>query len=435
MTEPTEPTEPNEPKRRQRRPDFTDNMVAELPRKRRRYIMVDPEQRGLYIRVPPEGPCVFAAVARNPHAMIPKKGGGEQPRQVWTVIGTADVMKIEEARERARGVIKRVKAGLPAREPPPPKPVEPASFQAVAQNWLKRYVEKNELRSAPNIKRLLSKIVYPRWADRDFISLRRSDINDLLDYVEDHHGERQADLVLAIIRGIANWFTTRDDAYISPVVKGMKRVPKGAGKRSRILSNEKENDRELRAVWLAAERGGTFGAFVRLALLTAQRRDVLVHMKWDDIDDNGVWHIPQVPKEKGNGGDLKLPPSAMAIIQKQPRLAGNPYVFAGRGGKPWQGFANAKPAFDKAADVHGWVVHDLRRTSRSLLSRKSVGVLREHAERVLGHRIRGVEGTYDQHPYTDEKADALAKLAALIERIVAGPTDNVITGHFGAHNG
>ena len=36
------------------------------------------------------------------------------------------------------------------------------------------------------------------------------------------------------------------------------------------------------------------------------------------------------------------------------------------------------------------------------------GVRPDISERVLGHTIKGVEGTYDQHDYSDEKADALA---------------------------
>jgi hypothetical protein len=54
------------------------------------------------------------------------------------------------------------------------------------------------------------------------------------------------------------------------------------------------------------------------------------------------------------------------------------------------------------------------------------GVLNDHAELVLGHARPGVEGTYDLHPYDREKADALRKLAALIERIVEPPADNVV---------
>ena len=47
-----------------------------------------------------------------------------------------------------------------------------------------------------------------------------------------------------------------------------------------------------------------------------------------------------------------------------------------------------------------------------------VGVPSEHAERVMGHAIGGVEAIYDRHSYRDEKADALKRLAALIDAIV-----------------
>ena len=78
----------------------------------------------------------------------------------------------------------------------------------------------------------------------------------------------------------------------------------------------------------------------------------------------------------------------------------------------------------KAAISDAWHLHDLRRTARSLMSR--AGVQSEHAERVLGHVIGGVEGIYDRHGYDFEKAHALEKLAALIEHIVNPPAKNVI---------
>ena len=48
----------------------------------------------------------------------------------------------------------------------------------------------------------------------------------------------------------------------------------------------------------------------------------------------------------------------------------------------------------------------------------------DHAERCLGHVLRGIRGTYDRHEYLAEKRHAFAALAALIERIV-NPVDNV----------
>jgi integrase len=114
-------------------------------------------------------------------------------------------------------------------------------------------------------------------------------------------------------------------------------------------------------------------------------------------------------------------------IAAQPRIAGNPYVFSGRGSGPFNSFSERKADLDDALPdgTPAWVLHDLRRTARSLMSR--AGVSSEHAERVLGHVIRGVEGVYDRHTYAEEKANALAALAALVERIVNPPSaSNVV---------
>lgn len=68
------------------------------------------------------------------------------------------------------------------------------------------------------------------------------------------------------------------------------------------------------------------------------------------------------------------------------------------------------------------MLHDLRRSARSLLSR--AGVRPDIAERLLGHAIAGVAGVYDRHSYREEKADALRRLAGLIDGIVH-PRENV----------
>jgi integrase len=93
------------------------------------------------------------------------------------------------------------------------------------------------------------------------------------------------------------------------------------------------------------------------------------------------------------------------------------------------GWSKRKRALDgkiatELPDVPQWQLHDLRRTARSLMSR--AGAPSEHAERVMGHAIAGVEGIYDRHAYFDEKAEALAKLTHLIDAIVH-PRNTVVT--------
>jgi integrase len=78
----------------------------------------------------------------------------------------------------------------------------------------------------------------------------------------------------------------------------------------------------------------------------------------------------------------------------------------------------------KLPDMAPWVLHDLRRTARSLLSR--AGVRADISERVLGHAILGVERVYDRHPYDAEKAQALEQLARMIHSILEPRQDNVV---------
>jgi integrase len=223
-----------------------------------------------------------------------------------------------------------------------------------------------------------------------------------------------------VLRSIMNWHATRTDDYVPPIIRGMGRDNPDARKRARIL-----NDDEIRALWAAADTSGQFGAFVKLALLTAQRRGKIATMRWEDVAVDGTWDIPTEAREKGAGGTLVLPEVAIEVIRSQPRIVSNPYVFAGRGDGHFNGYTTRKRSIDKKARIEPWVIHDLRRTSRSLMAR--AGVRSEIAERIMGHVLPGVEGVYDRHPYHDEKAAALAKLAGLIERILAGPNaENVV---------
>jgi integrase len=382
---------------------MSDKGVAALKPRATRYAKPDPELRGHWIRIQPSGAKSFCAVTRNPDG-----------KQLWITIGPTDSMSIDTARERAREMLTRVRAGLPAIE------AKGETFGSVIERWLKRYVESNGLRSRDKIIDLFDRHVAPDFRAREFTAIRRSDITALLDEIEDDHGARQADLVLAFIRSIMNWFAIRHDDYVPPLVRGMGRINKKERARDRVLS-----DAEIRAVWKAADANGTFGALVCMLLLTAQRLDKVIGMKWTDIspmtwpsNTPPVWEVDTKPREKGNIGAVQLPQAALAILDALPRYADNPYIFAGQGNKPICRSGTYKKNFDAKlpADMEAWTLHDLRRTARSLMSR--AGVSSEHAERVMGHAIGGVEGFYDRHSYATEKAEALAKLASLIDSIV-----------------
>ena len=135
---------------------LTDKQVAALPRKDKRYALPDPEQLGLYLRVPPRSsraPIAFAAVARDP--------GG---KQIWETVGTTEAMGIEQARELARDAIKRIKVGTD-------QPTNP-TVRDVAEQWLERHVRKNGFRTAKESERIVNRYIVPRIGDRPIADVR-----------------------------------------------------------------------------------------------------------------------------------------------------------------------------------------------------------------------------------------------------------------------
>jgi integrase len=393
-----------------RRRVLSDRMIALLPRRDRRYSLADPEQVGLILRIPNAGPISFAAVTRDPFG-----------KHVWTTLGTTATMDIATARIRTREVLARVKAGLPGIESPPPPP---QSVGAVAEAWLVQYVEHNNLRTAKEQRRIVEKYILPYWRDRPFTGVKRSDSAILLDGIQTKHGPQMADAVLSTLRSISRWYEDRDDGYSVPFTRVKRRTPRDQHRRARVL-----DDGEIQKLWRAAEGAGQFGAFLRLALLVAQRADKLLTLQWDDIQGDD-WIVRTAPREKGNPGRLVLPAAALAIIRAQPRIANNPHVFASARGDGPASLTSGrlKRIFDsKSGITEPWHVHDLRRTARSLMSR--AGAEGAIAERLLGHAVGGVQGIYDRHAYTAEMGAVLERLAALIERIVNPPADNVVALH------
>jgi integrase len=269
-----------------------------------------------------------------------------------------------------------------------------------------------KLRSAEWRKRLLDRHVYPTLGARPIAEIRRSEIVRLLDRVEEGSGPAMARQTLALVRKVMNWHAARSDDFLSPVVRGMAQTQERT--RDRVLTDD-----ELCAIW-KVERG-LFGDYVRFLLLTAARRNEAAQMTWAEVD-GGDWTLPAARNKTKVDLVRPLSKAAQAILSAMPK-AGQ-FVWSPNGGKALTNFSNSRAAFDKASGTHGWRIHDLRRTARSLMSR--AGVNKDHAERCLGHVIGGVRGVYDRHEYHAEKQQAFEALAGIVERIVSGTQAGVV---------
>ena len=384
-------------------------------------IMADTEVKGFVARRLPSGVVTYGLRYRV------------AGKQRWLALGVHGRITPDTARRLAKKRSGEVADGRdPAverkKEEARAKVARASTVDALLDTFLDRHVRKN-LRSAGEVERVFGKYVRPRMGDKSIYDLRRRDIVEMLDGIEDDNGPVMADRTLAHLRKAFKWQAARDDTFLPPIVSGMARTKPTERARKRVLTDD-----EVRALWAALDIAvvpAPFPTLVRLLLLTAQRRDEVAGMRWEEIDGSN-WIIPAERRKKGAANTVPLPALVRQLLGR-PEKGG--FVFSTTGGRrAFSGFSKAKRALDEAmtektssmgsAPVKPWVLHDLRRTARSLMSR--AGVQNDIAERVLGHVISGVRGVYDRHDYLGEKSDALERLARLVVEILNLPVDREI---------
>ena len=382
---------------------LTDVAVRNLRPKATRYEVPDHGARGLYVIVQPSGRVGYAV--RYRHAGVPRK----LTLQAGVTLAAARKLCAAALHELAEGR----DPAVTKKETKKKRAAAAAdTVQAICESYLKR--EGKDLRTVADRAAALEHLVYPVIGAVPITALKRRQVAALLDKIQDANGDRTADLVLAYLRKALNWWQTRDEDFVSPIVKGMGRYKAKDRERKRVLTDD-----ELRTIWAKTETGEPFHALVRFLLLTGCRRNEAGDLAFDEINGT-TWTLPASRNKTKVELVRPLSKTAAAIVDAQPRIGNSWRVFTYGGAR--MAFGARKKAFAETCGIADWRLHDLRRTARTLMSR--AGVDADVAERCLGHVIGGVRGVYDRHTFEDEMRLAFEKLAALIERIV-NPADNV----------
>ncbi|WP_339033638.1 tyrosine-type recombinase/integrase [Bradyrhizobium symbiodeficiens] len=306
------------------------------------------------------------------------------------------------------------------------KLTEANTVGAILDKFEARYSSK--LRSGDQIKSSFERHVRPRIGAKSIYDLKRRDVVEMLDAIEDGSGAVMADRVLAHVRKAFNWWMVQDEEFKSPIVRGMARTKPKELARKRILADD-----EIRDIWSALDlmtEPACYPAYVRTLLLTMTRRNEAADIHASEIDGD-VWVIPASRYKNKQDHAIPLSTAAKALLPE-----GKAFLFSTTGGKKaFSGFSKAKAELDrliaKARKAAGkpamprWTLHDLRRTGRTLMAR--AGIPEDHAERAMGHTIQGVRGTYDRFAYLEEKRRAFDALASTVALILDPPADNVVT--------
>lgn len=308
-------------------------------------------------------------------------------------------------------------------------------FADVAELFIERYAKPNN-KAWGETARLLNRDVAPVWGKRPIKEIRRRDVIDLLDAIVDSGRPVHANRTLAAIRKLFNWCVERDMLESSPC-QGVK-APTAEVARDRVLS-----DAEIVHIWRAAlSMGYPFGDFIRLLMLTGQRRDEVAEMRWAEVDlEAGLWTIPKERAKNGQAHQVHLSACAVTIVEKAPRILDpkapkrtpSPFVFTTTGYSPISGFSGAKETLDglvlsalrqqSGEDVsapENWRFHDIRRTVATQLA--GMNVPPHVVDRLINHRsgaIKGVTAVYIRHDYAQERREALEMWEARLAQLTA----------------
>jgi integrase len=297
------------------------------------------------------------------------------------------------------------------------------TFGAEAERYLARRKDAMKPRAYLETERHLMKHAKP--LHRAMLNeIDRRAIAVLLGDIEKGSGAVTRNRVRSSLSAFLTWAVKEGLLDANPVI-GTGKAEEGSS-RERVLTQS-----ELAEVWAALPQDH-FGDIVRLLILTAQRREEIGGLAWSEVDlSEALISLPPERVKNRRLHQLPLSPQAQAILERQPRRNSRDLIFGvGEGG--FSGWSDCKERLDKAilakrreADpkakpMPDWRLHDLRRTTATMMAELRVlpHIIEAVLNHVSGHKA-GVAGVYNCALYLSEMREALAKWADHVDAITS----------------
>ncbi|WP_430386204.1 tyrosine-type recombinase/integrase [Blastomonas fulva] len=384
------------------------------------FFIWDTEVHGFGLKVTKAGKKVYVLQFRM--------GGRGTPTRRHTIGTHASPWQPGDARNEARRLLEQVKSGVDPRKVEQERQRQEVDlrFDRYVQSFLESYAkrewgERTYKTHESNIRRWL----VPVLGMRPLASIERRHITETLDKVPIHSPALRRDL-FKLIRRILNWAIEQGDLNQSPMV-GM-RGPSKIAPRNRLLT-----DQELQVILAHTHEEpewAIWGPFIRLLLITGQRRGEVAGMRWEELDHNEkVWTLES--KRTKNQHVHQVPLNDLAIIELD--ILGQGAAWPRRGAvfqhKPetsLAGFSKMKARLDRIigeADLElkrEWRLHDIRRSFATGLQRLHVRM--EVIAALQNHRsIHSGKTTepYHLHDWAPERVEAMQLWADHLKALVA----------------
>jgi integrase len=403
---------------------LTDALIRSLPRPSAGRIEVaDIRTVGLSFRVTSKNVRSWCFRFRDPRS-------GKTSR---ATIGSYPDVSLADARERA-GTMRRQVAG--GENPVDAKRRERElsmikTFQALADRYLNEHARRRK-RSADADDRNLRLHVLPKWRDRCYDEIGRSDVIELVEGLVTVGKQTLANRVQALISSVYSFAMDADLVKGNPCARLRRRGVEAV--RQRVLADD-----EIQLFWsniINKPVSPRVGLALRLILLTGVRPGEAAgaaRVELANLSDSAQarWIIPASRSKNRRAHLVPLSDMALQTIFSALELAGDnsEFLFSSPsvGGAPItaHALAVAMARFAESIDPNvgkSWrgdspSPHDLRRTVATRLA--EVGVAKEDRDAVLNHTPHDVgKKHYDLYEREREKRRALELWASTLSAII-----------------
>jgi integrase len=357
-----------------------------------------------------------------------------QPRKIR--IGTYPDMTLAEARieaRKARVMLDKKEDPLLTRAEAKKEFQRRASFSQLCEDWFSSEVLGRSVKRPQAARSLLDMYIIPSLGKMAVVDIQPLDVTRMLDGVKKRF-PTTANAMLRTTRRVFSFAVRRRIVLTNPTYDLNQRLDAGGTEKSRSRALNLD---ELARLLAALRNTPSFGTenllLTKLLLALCVRKGELMAARWEEFDLEGctmqgpVWHLPGARTKTGEPLDIPLVPQVVDWFERL-RVIGDdsPWVFPRR---RYDRHAEVQHASGNTLNAallrveHGlehFTVHDLRRTARTQLA--ALGIRREVAEKCLGHKLRGVEGTYDRYDYFKERRAALTRWANVLVEAEEGST-------------
>jgi integrase len=345
-------------------------------------------------------------------------------------IEAAKIYSLKDARSRAAELKGMLEAGIDPRTIPGWRglrqknvPAEETDSEhadgtvgALIDEWHMKHLVPNTRRANDHYRN--ARHYLKLWLNRQYKEITAADLLDITDSLIAVKKPGAANNAHESATRLFNWATDRRKiaaSHFAGLKRPAKQKPRNPG---RALSPG-----EIQKLWIA-DLDLIASAFVKILLLTGQRRGSVAGIRWSEIDAEArAWVIPASRMKNGAEHTIPLPDMALDVLNGLQRDDGGDYIFSTTAGvRPISGFSKIKRRIDGITEIgHAWTFHDLRRTVATEMA--GIGIQQHVVEKLLDHRsgiVSGVAAIYNLHQYEAEVRFAVEAWALRLNEIVSG---------------